>query len=102
MLIHPWNCFSSFEGNCSSITLKRVSEFCLEVNYEGSEVPYSAIPAFIAFNGANRRVKEILEKGPPLIKFLQLVVDNAKDLRREILVAGARSAGTQVLGELLR
>lgn len=67
--------------------MTRPYAYCLEINYDGREIPHSIIPAFISFNLANRTIKEILDKGPSLTRSVRMVLDNSKELRREVLVA---------------
>lgn len=67
--------------------MTRPYAYCLEINYDGREIPHTIIPAFISFNLANRTVKEILDKGPSLKRSVRMVLDNSKELRREVLVA---------------
>lgn len=73
--------------NYSSFSVTRPYAYCLEIIYDGREIPHSIIPAFISFNLANRTIKEILDKGPSLKRSVRMVLDNSKELRREVLVA---------------
>jgi hypothetical protein len=70
-----------------SVSLSKSHRHCIEIVYDGRDVPYEVIPAFLAFNSAGKLVLYLLDKAPTLSGALQLVLDNAKDLRRDILVA---------------
>ena len=56
------------------MSVKRRFQHCMEVVYEEKEVPIDVVPAFLAFNQANRLVKEIIDKEGPLLASIQLVV----------------------------
>jgi hypothetical protein len=70
-----------------SVSLSKPHRHCIEIVYDGRDVPFEVIPAFLAFNSAGKLVRDLLDKAPTLSGALQLVLDNAKDLRRDILVA---------------
>lgn len=60
---------------------------CPQINYDGREVPYQAIPAFISYNTAGRYIHELLDKTPSVTHSVQLVLDDERRLERDILVA---------------
>ena len=39
------------------IEVKRKLKYCMEVLYDGKVTPHAVIPAFLAFNKANRLIK---------------------------------------------
>jgi hypothetical protein len=55
--------------------------------YDGREVPYQAIPAFISYNTAGRYVRELLDKAPSVARSVTIVLDNERKLERDVLVA---------------
>ena len=60
---------------------------CPQISYDGREVPYQAIPAFISYNTAGRYIHELLDKIPSVMRSVQLVLDDERRLEREIMVA---------------
>lgn len=77
--------------SCSSFSVTRPYSCCLEIKYDGREIPHEVMPAFLAFNAANRTVREITDKGPSLAKSVRLVLTNAHELDREVRVASLGS-----------
>jgi len=65
----------------------RPDSLCPQINYDGREVPYQAIPAFISYNTTSRYIHELLDKAPSVTRSVQLVLDDERRLGREILVA---------------
>jgi len=65
----------------------RPGSLCPQINYDGREVPYQAIPAFISYNTVGRYIHELLDKAPSVTHSLQLVLDDERRLERDILVA---------------
>ena len=84
-------------ARCTSIRITRPFQFCVELVYEGREVPYAAIPALIAFNAANRTVRELLDKGPSLVRSVRMVLDDERRLRRDVVVASLGADGADSL-----
>lgn len=70
-----------------AVTVKRKYQYCMEIMYDGKDIHHAVIPAFLAFNKANKLIKDIIEKGPGLVATVRMVTDNEKELRREVLVA---------------
>lgn len=75
----------------SSFSVIRLHAYCLEIKYDGHEVPHHIIPALLCFNHANRTVKEIVDKGPSLAQSIRLVLKNSNELSREVRVASLGS-----------
>ena len=42
------------------IEVKRKLKYCMEIQYDGKVAPHVVIPAFLAFNKANRLIKVTL------------------------------------------
>ena len=82
-----------FSDKKDSVQLHRKHKFCMEITFDGKKVPYTVCPVFLAFNKANKLVKDIIEKGPPLVDSVQMVVNNERDLRRDVLVASLGAEG---------
>jgi len=60
---------------------------CPQINYDGREVPYQAIPAFISYNTTGRYIHELLDKSPSVTRSVQMVLDDERRLERDLLVA---------------
>ncbi len=73
----------------------------MEITFDGRDVHYSVIPVFIAFNKANKLVKDIIDKGPPIVTSVQMVIDNDRDLRRDVLVASLGADGPDCMKHCL-
>lgn len=70
-----WRFFTADnEEALASIVIKRRFQYCMEIQYDDKLIDYTITPAFLAFNQANKLVKEILEKGPPMVSSIQLVI----------------------------
>ena len=69
----------------------------MEIEYDGKDLHHKAIPVFMAFNKANKLIKDILDKGPALVASVLLVVDNERELRRDVLVASLGAEGPDSL-----
>jgi len=65
----------------------RRDSLCPQINYDGREVPYQAIPAFISYNTAGRYIHELLDKTPSVTRSIQLVLDDERRLEHDVLVA---------------
>ena len=76
-----------------TVSVKRRFQYCMEIEYDEHLIPSNVTPVFLAFNKANKLVREILDKGSPLANSVALVVQDEKDLRREVLVASLGSDG---------
>jgi len=78
-----------FVVGCNSVTTVRPhrDSLCPQINYDGREVPYQAIPAFISYNTAGRYIHELLDKTPSVMRSVQLVLDDERRLEREIMIA---------------
>jgi len=74
---------------CDSVKTVRLRPdlLCPQITYDGREVPYQAIPAFISYNTTGRYIHELLDKVPSVTRSLQLVLNDERQLEREILVA---------------
>jgi len=74
---------------CESVTTvrPRPDMLCPQINYDGREVPYQAIPAFISYNTTGRYIHELLDKSPSVTRSVQMVLDDERRLERDILVA---------------
>lgn len=74
---------------CKSVTTvhPRANSMCPQINYDGREVPYQAIPAFISYNTVGRYIHELLDKAPSVTSSVQLVLEDERRLERDILVA---------------
>ena len=71
----------------SSVTLSEPSPQCVQLAYEPRDVTHDVIPALRLFNAAGSLACDLLARGPTLRTALQLVLDSAPDLRREIILA---------------
>lgn len=65
----------------------------MKIEYDRNDVDSRLVPAFEAFNKANKLTKEIMDKGPPLINSIELVLNNERELRRDVLVASLGAEG---------
>ena len=74
---------------CESVTTVRAhaGALCPQINYDGREVPYQAIAAFISYNTAARYIHELLDKAPSVTRSVQMVLDDERRLERDILAA---------------
>ena len=111
MLCNPWNGYhwrgllktktrSLFcSVGCESVTTirPRSDMLCPQINYDGREVPYQAIPAFISYNTTGRYIHELLDKSPSVARSVQIVLDDERRLERDILVASLGRESPQVL-----
>ena len=95
-----WYCFVPDEANVS-VKAQRKFQYCIEVDYDPQEMPPSAIPALLAFNKANKLIKEITDKGAPMVKSIDMVISSDKELRREVLVASLGDQGPDSMRHLL-
>jgi len=75
----------------------RPGSLCPQINYDGREVPYQAIPAFISYNTVGRYINELLDKSPSVTHSLQLVLDDERRLERDILVASLGHEGPEAM-----
>jgi len=87
------------EAGCESVTVlrSRPDSLCPQINYDGREVPYQAIPAFISYNTTGRYVHELLSKAPSVMHSLQLVLNDEHQLERDILVASLGRDGPSAM-----
>ena len=84
-----------------SVKAQRKFQYCIEVDYDPQEMPPPAIPALLAFNKANKLIKEITDKGAPMVKSIDMVISSDKELRREVLVASLGDQGPDSMRHLL-
>lgn len=81
---------------------------CLQVSYDGRDVPYQAIPAFIACNACGKLIRQLITKCPVASDSIRLVVDDERKLMRDVMVASLGADGPTCIGncrdnmELLR
>lgn len=68
-----------------------------QINYDGREVPYQAIPVFISYNTTGRYIHEVLDKSPSVTRSVQMVLDDERRLERDILVASLGRDSPQAL-----
>ena len=80
-------CFVTVGCESVKTVRPRRDSLCPQINYDGREVPYQAIPAFISYNTAGRYIHELLDKTPSVTQSIQLVLDDERQLERDILVA---------------
>jgi len=85
----------------TSVSLSRPRSTLLQILYEPTDVPYELVPAILSFNNAARLVDDLIDKGPRLRGALQLVVDDARQLRRDVLVASLGADGPESLENCL-
>ena len=81
----------------TEISGTRKFKFCVELSFAEKEIHYSVMPALLNFNKANRIIKEIMDKGPPLVNSVNLVTKGEKELRRDVLVASLGGEGPDCL-----
>jgi len=85
----------------TSVTLSRPRPNLIQILYEANDVPYELVPAILAFNNASRLAEDLIDKGPKLRGALQMVIDDARKLRRDVLVASLGADGPESLENCL-
>ena len=70
---------------------------CPHVTYDGRDVPYQTIPAFIAFNASSKLVRQLISKCPAASASIQLVLDDERQLIRDVMVSSLGADGPSAL-----
>ncbi|CAH1800779.1 unnamed protein product [Owenia fusiformis] len=90
-------CFKDIRNRLGTevdVSVKRKFKYCMEIEYDPKKIVNNhIIEAFEHFNKANKLIREIIEKGPPLVNSVELVIQEDSQLRRDILVASLGDDG---------
>lgn len=82
-------------AKCQSVTIVQPhrESLCLQITYDGRDVPYQAIPAFIAYNACGKLVRQLAGKCPTVSGSVKLVLDDERKLIRDVMVASLGADG---------
>ena len=85
---------TAFVGDTEAILhVRRTHQYCLHVTYDCGRIPESVLPVLLSFNRANKLIRELMDKAPPLVVSLELLVRDEKELRRDVLAANLDMEG---------
>jgi len=76
-----------------SVVQPHRDSLCLQITYDGRDVPYQAIPAFIAYNACGKLVRQLVGKCPTVSGSVRLVLDDERKLMRDVMVASLGAEG---------
>ena len=87
-----------FAGETGAVlAVSRTHAYCLYVSYDSERVPASVLPALVAFNRANKLVRELMDRAPPLVIAAELLIRDEKELRRDVLAANLGAEGLCII-----
>lgn len=76
-----------------SVQRPHAEALCPQIIYDGRDVPYQAIPAFIAFNTSSRLVRQLIGRCPAVSGSVKLVLGDERQLIRDVMVASLGADG---------
>ena len=73
----------------------------MKIQYQERYISSDALAMVRIFNKANKLIKEVLEKGPGITKSVQLVLQDERELRRDVLASSLGLEGPQCMKNCL-